>query len=131
MPVLSRRCSTVDREECWHAFYGDVQVGRIAIRTGNPSETDSWQWRCGFYPGSRPGECTTGTAATFDQAHRIRGCLARLFSSIGPKPISKSGGISRRGPPKNIGASIEASACPTIGAPVADCAAGCHSRRAN
>ena len=24
--------------------------------------------RCGFYPGSRPGECTIGTAATFDQA---------------------------------------------------------------
>jgi hypothetical protein len=25
-------------------------------------------WRCGFYPGSEPGECTSGIAATFDQA---------------------------------------------------------------
>ena len=30
--------------------------------------TDPWQWRCGFYPGSEPGDCTSGTAATFDQA---------------------------------------------------------------
>src|ERR1700690_1359233 len=40
-----------------------VQVGAIAERTGNPFE-----WRCGFYPGSRPGECTSGTAETFDEA---------------------------------------------------------------
>jgi hypothetical protein len=25
-------------------------------------------WNCGFYPGSHPGECTSGTAATFAQA---------------------------------------------------------------
>jgi len=27
-----------------------------------------WGWRCGFYPGSNPVECTSGTAATFDHA---------------------------------------------------------------
>jgi hypothetical protein len=26
------------------------------------------QWRCGFYPGSKPGECKAGTSPTFDQA---------------------------------------------------------------
>jgi hypothetical protein len=31
-------------------------------------DKDPWGWRCGFYPGSRPGECTTGTAATLDEA---------------------------------------------------------------
>jgi hypothetical protein len=36
--------------------------------TGNPHDTEPWEWRCGFYPGSRPGECTAGTAETFDQA---------------------------------------------------------------
>ncbi|WP_141688495.1 hypothetical protein [Bradyrhizobium paxllaeri] len=49
-------------------YYGDVRVGCIGRRTGNPVDTDPWQWSCGFYPGSSPGECTAGTAATFDQA---------------------------------------------------------------
>jgi len=36
-----------------------------------PSHTGSherWVWFCGFYSGSRPGEQTHGSAATFDQA---------------------------------------------------------------
>jgi hypothetical protein len=35
-------------------------------------------------------------------------------------PTSKRGGINRLGPPKNIGASIAASGCHTIGDPVSD-----------
>jgi hypothetical protein len=34
------------------------------------------EWRCGFYPGSRPGECTSGTAASFErleQRSKLRG----------------------------------------------------------
>jgi hypothetical protein len=65
---LTRRRSTEAREECWHVYYGDVHVGTISIRTGNPPGTDPWQWNCGFYPGSHPGEHTCGTAPTFDQA---------------------------------------------------------------
>jgi hypothetical protein len=38
------------------------------MRSGNPADTDPCGWRCGFYPGSYPRECTSGTAATFDQA---------------------------------------------------------------
>lgn len=38
------------------------------LRNGNPAASDPWQRRCGFYPGSRPGECTSGTAATFESA---------------------------------------------------------------
>jgi hypothetical protein len=68
MPALTRRRSPDTREECWHVFYGDVHAGTIAIRAGNPQDTDQWEWCCGFYPGSRPGECTAGTAETFDQA---------------------------------------------------------------
>src|ERR1700704_2735725 len=47
---------------------GDVQVGTVKTRTGNPWATPSWELRCGFYPGSRPGECSSGTAATFEKA---------------------------------------------------------------
>ena len=31
-------------------------------------DTDPWEWRCGFYPGSHPGECRNGTSANFDEA---------------------------------------------------------------
>jgi hypothetical protein len=53
---------------CWHIYYGDVHAGTIAIRDGNPHDTDQCEWRCGFYPGSRPGEIQSGTSATFDDA---------------------------------------------------------------
>jgi hypothetical protein len=45
-----------------------VHVGAIAKRTGNPHGTEPWEWRCGFYPGSNPGDDRHGTAASFDAA---------------------------------------------------------------
>lgn len=48
--------------------YGDIHVGTIGRRSGNPTDSDAWRWRCGFYPGSGPGECTSGTATTFETA---------------------------------------------------------------
>jgi hypothetical protein len=45
-----------------------VHAGSIIECVGNPGAAPKWQWRCGFYPGSRPGECTAGTAETLDQA---------------------------------------------------------------
>jgi hypothetical protein len=68
MPALTRRRYPETREECWRVCYGDVHVGTITERAGNPHDTEPWEWRCGFYPGSRPGECTGGTADTFDEA---------------------------------------------------------------
>jgi hypothetical protein len=67
MPQLTRR-RYPERHDCWHVYYGDVHIGTIAGRTGNPSDTDPWEWACGFYPGCHPGEHTNGTAATFDEA---------------------------------------------------------------
>jgi hypothetical protein len=61
MPALTRRRSS-DRQNCWHIYYGDVQAGTIAKRVGNPHDTDQWEWICGFYPGSRPGEIQSGTS---------------------------------------------------------------------
>ena len=68
MLQLSRRRNPEAREECWHVYYGDVHAGTIAIRAGNPNDTDPWKWCCGFYPGSHPGEHQNGTAMTFDEA---------------------------------------------------------------
>jgi hypothetical protein len=45
-----------------------VRVGVLAERVDNPDGTPSWQWSCGFYPGSNPSEHARGIAETFDQA---------------------------------------------------------------
>jgi hypothetical protein len=81
MSALTRCRSKDTREECWHVYYGDVQVGTIAIRTGIPHDQARWGWRCGFYPGSNPGECTAGTAATFDQARADFESAWQVFSA--------------------------------------------------
>jgi hypothetical protein len=65
-PSLTRRYPK--RQDCWHVYYGDVHAGTIAKRVGIPWDEQSWGCLWGFYPGSHPGECTNGTAATFDQA---------------------------------------------------------------
>lgn len=67
MPALTRRLYPYIAD-CWHVYYGDVRVGSIALRTGQPRDEDPWEWNCGFYPGCQPGEHQAGTAATFDQA---------------------------------------------------------------
>jgi hypothetical protein len=67
MPNLTRR-RYPERQDCWHVFYGDVQVGTIARRTGCPVDVDQWQWSCGFYPGMDPGADRTGTAVDFEVA---------------------------------------------------------------
>ncbi|WP_369720350.1 hypothetical protein AB8Z38_24655 [Bradyrhizobium sp. LLZ17] len=61
MPKITRRLYP-ERQDCWHVYFGDVHVGTIVRRVGHPSDQDPWQWLCGFYPGSNPGEQTGGTA---------------------------------------------------------------------
>jgi hypothetical protein len=72
MLTLTRRRNPDAPQATWLVYYGDVRVGSIAIRSGNPFCTDQWQWSCGFYPGSEPGECENGMAASFEAA-RSRG----------------------------------------------------------
>jgi hypothetical protein len=76
---LTRRRDQEAREECWHIYYGDVRAGVIALRVGIPHDEDPWGWSCGFYPGSHPGECTDGSAATFEQARSDFEEAWRLF----------------------------------------------------
>ena len=45
MPTLTRRRSA-HRQQCWHIYYGDVHVGTIAERVGNPHDTDRRNLRC-------------------------------------------------------------------------------------
>src|SRR6266446_8324910 len=68
MPTLARRRSADHRHNCCHIYYGDVHVGTIAERVGNPHDTDPWERSCGFYPGSHPSEHRSDTAATFEEA---------------------------------------------------------------
>ena len=42
MPALTRHRYPEYRDECWHIFYGDVDVGTIAIRAGVPVDVDQW-----------------------------------------------------------------------------------------
>jgi hypothetical protein len=70
MPALTRRRSTDAPHATWLVYYGDERVGSIAIRSGNPTDTDPWGWSCGFYPGSHPREHQSGTAAAFKAAWR-------------------------------------------------------------
>ena len=82
MPALTRR-RYPERQDCWHVYYGDVHVGTIARSVGNPNAAPQWQWqwRCGFYPGNRPGECRAGTAPTFEQARADFEAAWRVFSA--------------------------------------------------
>jgi hypothetical protein len=56
------------RPGCWRIYYGDVLVGAISERTGGRRDEANWDWNCGFYPGTEPGEQKTGSAATFEIA---------------------------------------------------------------
>ena len=81
MPALTRRRDPDVSQETWRIHYGDAHVGTIAECAGNPGAAPKWQWRCGFYPGSRPGECTNGTAASFQEARAAFELAWRVFLS--------------------------------------------------
>jgi hypothetical protein len=81
MSQLTRRRDPDARHEAWLIFYSDAHVGTIAVRTGNPTTTEPWEWCCGFYPGTNPGECTSGTADTFEQARSDFEAAWGAFSS--------------------------------------------------
>jgi hypothetical protein len=66
MPAVTRRRDPNALQETWLVYLTDVHVGTISV--GNPNAAPQWQWRCGFYPGSEPGECKAGTSPTLDQA---------------------------------------------------------------
>jgi len=67
MPALTRK-HVSDWPETWHIHYAGVRVGMILERSGIANSPQPWEWHCGFYPGSRPGEHRDGTVASFEAA---------------------------------------------------------------
>ena len=78
MPDLTRRPDP-HRAHSWLVYYGDVHVGTISKGVGNPGAAEAWQWLCGFYPGSNPGDQRGGTAGTFDQARAAFEAAWRVY----------------------------------------------------
>ncbi|WP_156438127.1 hypothetical protein [Bradyrhizobium valentinum] len=62
---LTRRRSP--HRDGWLVYAADVMAGSIVKESGLAG-SEHWVWRCGFYPGSNPGERRSGTAATFEEA---------------------------------------------------------------
>src|SRR5215831_17101026 len=87
-PELTCRRDLDAQQETWLIHYGDVRVGVIAERVGNPDSTPGWQWSCGFYPGSNLAERTSGLAESFDQARRAFEAAWRVF--FANRPTSRS-----------------------------------------
>jgi hypothetical protein len=100
MPTLTRR-RYPERPDCWHVYYGDVRVGTIARRVGNPFDTDPWEWSCGFYPGSHPGEHQSDTAASFAEARADFEKAWRVFWHE-PRLTFRRGVTSKIGPLENM-----------------------------
>jgi hypothetical protein len=67
MPELTRKCVR-DQPETWHVQYAGVRVGVICQRSGAPPSAEQWEWSCGFYPGSNPGDDRYGVARDFAAA---------------------------------------------------------------
>jgi hypothetical protein len=80
MPELTRRPDP-HRPDCWLIYFGDVHVGTIAKSNSIPNAEPKWQWLCGFYPSSEPGEQRGGTKATFEKAREAFGAAWRVLSA--------------------------------------------------
>jgi hypothetical protein len=66
-----RWCGTPDnrrphpeRSDCWYVYYGDVQVGTIAVQPGLPVSAPQWRWDSPFHR----DRSETGYALSFDKA---------------------------------------------------------------
>ena len=77
LPLTRRRSPHC--ADCWHVYVGDVRAGTLSKAVGLPNAADAWQWTCGFYPGSHPGELRGGIEPTFDQAREAFAAAWRIF----------------------------------------------------
>jgi hypothetical protein len=83
MTALTRRRSDDPHRESWSVYNGDVRAGTIGRRAGVPVDVDQWDWSLGFYPGLKPGQHRSGSAATFDQARaKFEAAWADLLPEI-------------------------------------------------
>jgi hypothetical protein len=116
-------------QETWLVYYGDVRVGAVALRSGNPADTDQWGWRCGSIRDLIHENIRAAPRLRSIKRAPISRMLGAYSSRTAPRPIFRHGAVSAIGPRKNTGASIAASTCRMIGNRVPDRAAGSeHSR---
>jgi hypothetical protein len=97
------------------AYYGDVHVDTISKCVRNPGAAEAWQWRCGFYPGSHPGEQRGGTAGTFDQARAEFETAWRVYLPKRSEADFQAWRDQQAWRRKNIATLIAASRCRRIG----------------
>jgi hypothetical protein len=110
MPALTRK-RVNDLPVTWHVHFAGVRVGVISERSGAPPSSDQWEWHCGFYSGSNPGEQRYGTAADFDAARTAFEIAWREYCLSAAKRTSRNGARTRRGTPQNMrGGTARASA---------------------
>jgi hypothetical protein len=99
--ILTRR-RYPERPDCWHIYYGDVHVGTIAIRSGNPHDIDPWEWSCGFYPGSHRESIRATRQRRSTRPAQISRALGKRFYQSEPKPTSRHGASSGIGLLENM-----------------------------
>jgi hypothetical protein len=79
MPALTRRRDRNVPQECCQCV-------------GNSGAAKKWQWRCGFYQGSRPGECRTAPPPRSMRRVAFENLLRRnRFSAPGMPPYYQPG----------------------------------------
>jgi hypothetical protein len=105
MPALTRT-RVIDRPQTWHIHCAGVQVGPIVEPCGAPLSSDQWQWYCGFYLGTKPGDDRRGLAPTFEPARAafeaawqpfLAKRTARPTSRLGPRHSPALGNQGRDG----------------------------------
>jgi hypothetical protein len=74
MPELTRRRYS-ERQDCWHIYFGDVHVGTISRRVGQPHDEDPWDGCAASIPAPTPASKPAAPlpslnrrARTFEQA---------------------------------------------------------------
>jgi predicted RNA-binding Zn-ribbon protein involved in translation (DUF1610 family) len=71
-PTVAATITEHPAVHCIAVISRSITTGSWLIRLeplpGCKYKADAWEWHCGFYPGSQPGEHTSGTALTFEEA---------------------------------------------------------------
>jgi len=62
-----------------------------------PIDVDQWEWGCGFYPGTEPGEGYSGTGATFEAARTGFEAAWRTFLPMRTEADFQPGATSATG----------------------------------
>ena len=99
MPILTRR-RYPQRPDCWHIYYGDVCVGAIARRVGNPFDTDPGNGVADSIPAVSPASARATPPKRSTRPVATSKRHGWCFYRSEPRPTFRNGAISgiARGP---------------------------------